>query len=76
MPFATTLDEPRDPHTKSSNSEKDKHITYKQTRKNIQMNLFRKQKQTHKLRHKLLITKGVMCGAQIMNSLLPNSDLN
>ena len=51
MPFAATWNGPRDYHTKWSKSDKDKYdITYMQNLifKMKQMNLFTKQKQTHR----------------------------
>ena len=42
------MDGPRDYHTKWSKTEKDKYHLYVESKKKIQMNLFTKQKQTHR----------------------------
>ena len=54
---------PRDCHTEWSKSDRERQISYDTAymwnlKKMIQMNLFTKQKQTHRLRKKLMVIKG------------------
>ena len=64
--ICSNMDGPRDYHTKWSKSEKDKDITDMWNLKNdTKMNLFIKQKQTHRLlENNLTVTKGERGGGE------------
>ena len=65
----SNMDGPRDYHTMWSKSEKEKYHTISLIcgiKKMVQMNLFIKQKESHRLRKKLMVTKGERWGGGII----------
>ena len=63
------MDGPRDYHTKWSKSDRERHIIwyhlYVESKKMIQMNLFTKQKQTHRPRKQTYGCQRVKLGGEI-----------